>query len=421
MKVLIIGNGGREHAIAWKLKQSPKISKIYSTPQNPGIAEIGECLSFPVEAIKEITHFALNEGIGLTIVGPEVPLALGIVDAFRAKGLKIFGPTQTAARIESSKQFAKSLMAKYNVPTASFRAFSSRDDLFYYINSFKTPPVIKADGLAAGKGVIIPSTHKEAFEVAIEMLENGQFGSAGSSIVVEEQMNGPEASIFAITDGKNFKVFASAEDHKRAFDGDKGPNTGGMGAYAPSSRVTEPVMKEICDKIIAPVIAGMAKEKCPYTGILYAGIMLTDAGPRVIEFNCRFGDPETEVILPLMDSDLLDAFMASVNGTVDSLNLPQKNGAAATIVIASGGYPDAYEKGKVISGIDKAIITGTTVFHAGTKKDNGKIVTSGGRVLNIVGTADNLQNAIKKAYEGVKMISFDKMQYRTDIGQKGVK
>ncbi|MBL8026997.1 MAG: phosphoribosylamine--glycine ligase [Fibrobacteres bacterium] len=420
MKVLIIGNGGREHAIAWKLKQSKHVTKIFATPFNPGIASIGECLSFQVEAIKEILHFALNEGIDLTVVGPEVPLSLGIVDAFRNKGLKIFGPTQAAARIESSKQFAKNLMAKYNVPTAAFRSFSKREGLKEYIDSFKLPPVIKADGLAAGKGVIIPSTHDEAFNAAIEILEKGQFGSAGASIVVEEQMNGPEASMFALTDGKSFKLFASAEDHKRVFDGDKGPNTGGMGAYAPSAKVTEPIKNMVCEKIIAPVIAGMAKEGCPYTGVLYAGLMLTVDGPRVIEFNCRFGDPETEVIMPLFEGDLYEAFMASVSGTVDSFELKNSSGSAATVVLASGGYPDSYEKGKVISGIEAAEKCGATVFHAGTKSENGKIVTTGGRVLNVVGRADTLQKAIDTAYKGVKEISFEKMQYRTDIGKKGL-
>ncbi len=420
MKVLVVGNGGREHAIVWKLRQSPKIRELYATPFNPGIAKIAECLAFEVDNIKDILHFALNKGIDLTIVGPEVPLSLGIVDSFRAKGLKIFGPTKAAARIESSKGFAKEIMAKYDVPTASFKTFTTRVGLAEYINSFEKPPVIKADGLAAGKGVVVPLTHEEAFSAAIEMVEGGQFGSAGASIVVEEKMEGLEASVFAVTDGKDFKLLASAEDHKRAYDGDTGPNTGGMGAYAPSTKIDNRLLLDISNQIIAPVIGGMAKEGSPYTGVLYVGIMLTNMGPKVVEFNCRFGDPETEVILPLLESDLLELCLASVNGNVSETDIINKDGSAVTVVLASGGYPGSYKKGLEISGVAEAEKAGVIVFHAGTKIDGSKLITAGGRVLNVVAQADSLKNAIDKAYSGVKEIKFEQMQFRTDIAKKGL-
>ncbi|MFH0920399.1 MAG: phosphoribosylamine--glycine ligase [Fibrobacterota bacterium] len=420
MKVLIIGNGGREHAIAWKLRQSAGVSELHASPVNTGIRTFATSASIPVEDIPGLLAYAREKHIDLTVVGPEIPLSLGIVDAFRAAGHKIFGPTQAAARIESSKVFAKGLMARYRVPTAGYRVFTDTAGLEAYIRSFPVPPVIKASGLAAGKGVIVPATHNEALREATAMLTEGKFGSAGASIVVEERMEGPEASIFALTDGKAFKTFASAQDHKRAYDNDQGPNTGGMGAYAPAGIITPAIQKTIDETILAPVLKGMALEGCPYTGILYAGIMLTTAGPRVIEFNCRFGDPETQAVLPLLDGDLLDAFLASVNGTVDTVVLRQKSGSAVTVVLASGGYPEAYEKGKEIKGLEAAEKEGALVFHAGTQREGDAVVTSGGRVLSVTGTGMDLKNAISNAYRAAGKIEYDKKMMRTDIGRKGL-
>lgn len=420
MKILIIGNGGREHAIAWKLHQSEQVTEILSTPKNSGIARIGRCFDIPVESIDDILKLAQSEHIDLTVVGPEVPLSLGIVDRFRSKGLPIFGPTQAAARIESSKGFAKNLMKKYNVPTAAFQSFSSDNGLEAYIRSFPLPPVIKADGLAAGKGVVVAQTHDEAVTEAKAMLSGNRFGSAGASIVVEERMSGPEASLFALTDGVHFQLLATAQDHKRAYDHDQGPNTGGMGAYAPATLVNPSLLKTIGETILWPVLHGMKEEGCPYTGMLYAGLMLTPKGPKVIEFNCRFGDPETQVILPLLDGDLPDALLASVNGTVDRLVLKQKPGAAVTVVLASGGYPGDYAKGKVISGVEQADATGAVVFHAGTAMKDGSLVTAGGRVLNVTATGETLKEAIDKAYAAADKISFDGKMIRQDIGKKGL-
>ncbi|OGJ89641.1 MAG: phosphoribosylamine--glycine ligase [Candidatus Raymondbacteria bacterium RifOxyA12_full_50_37] len=420
MKVLVIGNGGREHAIAWKLKQSPHISEIHSSPVNVGIASFGTCTSIAVEDTRGLLDYAIKNSIDLTVVGPEVPLSLGLVDAFRAAGKKIFGPTKAAARIESSKAFAKEVMTKYGVPTARYKKFSSEAGIEEYIRSFPTPPVIKADGLAAGKGVTIPETMDQAIHEARAMLKEGKFGPAGASIVIEECMTGPEASIFAITDGNNFKTFASAQDHKRAFDNDQGPNTGGMGAYAPAKIITPALQQEIDEKILRPVIQGMAAEGCPYTGILYAGLMLTPQGPKVIEFNCRFGDPETEVVLPLFNGDLCEAMLASINSTVDKISLPMFQGTAVTVVLASGGYPDAYEKGKVITGLAEAEKAGAIIFHAGTKKQGPDIVTAGGRVLNVVATGPTLNAAITTAYAAAANISFQRKMMRSDIGKKGI-
>lgn len=420
MKVLVVGNGGREHAIAWKLAQSPQVKELHATPFNAGIAAFGRCAEIPVEDIPGVVRYADSEKIDLVVVGPEIPLSMGMVDAFRKAGKKVFGPTQAAARIESSKRFAKDLMARYGVPTARYRSFSSVEGLEAYIRAFKVPPVIKADGLAAGKGVIVSASFDEAVSEAVAMLSGGKFGKAGASVVVEERMTGPEASIFALTDGTDFKTFAAAQDHKRAYDDDQGPNTGGMGAYAPANIITPGVQKEIDEKVLRPVIKGMEKEGCPYTGILYAGMMLTPDGPRVIEFNCRFGDPETQVVLPLFDGDLIEAMLASINGTVGKLNLNRKPGAAVSVVLASGGYPGSYEKGKAITGIEAAEKNGAIVFHAGTKLEKGVLVTSGGRVMNVVGTGPDLKAAIKGAYQAAEKINFDKKMMRTDIGKKGL-
>jgi phosphoribosylamine--glycine ligase len=420
LKVLVIGKGGREHAIAWKLAQSAKVTEVLSTPRNPGIAAFGTCYGVPDDDIPGLVALAEKCHADLTVVGPEVPLSLGIVNAFRDKGLKIFGPTREAARIESSKGFAKNLMAKCKVPTAAFRAFSSPDGVENYIRSFKVPPVIKADGLAAGKGVIVAQTHDEAVIEAMAMLKSAKFGTAGASIVIEERMSGQEASIFALCDGKNFKTFLPAQDHKRAFDNDQGPNTGGMGAYAPARIITREIQKEIDAKILAPMIAGMAEEGCPYSGILFAGIMLTESGPKVVEFNCRFGDPETQVILPLFDGDLPEACLASVNGTVDKFELKSKSGTAVCVVLASGGYPDAYEKGKRITGIAEAEKAGAIVFQAGTKSVAQDLLTDGGRVLGVVKLDADLRTAIDGAYRAVDKIQFEKMTHRKDIGKKGL-
>jgi len=417
---MVVGKGGREHAIAWKLTRSAKVKEVICSGRNPGIAALGACHDVADDDIPGLVALAIKTGVDFTVIGPEVPLSLGVVNAFRDKGLKVFGPTKEAAQIESSKKFAKDLMAKYKVPTAAYRTFSSAKGVEAYIRSFKTAPVIKADGLAAGKGVIVAQSHDEAVREAMAMLKEAKFGTAGASIVVEERMTGQEASIFALTDGKNFKTFLPAQDHKRAYDNDQGPNTGGMGAYAPAKLITPEIQKEIDTKILAPVIAGMAKEDCPYTGVLFAGIMMTESGPKVVEFNCRFGDPETEVILPLFAGDLLDACLASVNGTVDKLELAAMPGAAISVVLASGGYPEAYEKGKKITGIAEAEKLGALIFHAGTKADGKDIVTAGGRVLNVVKVDRDLKSAIQGAYAAAEKIRFDRKMLRKDIGQKGI-
>ncbi|MBQ5745837.1 MAG: phosphoribosylamine--glycine ligase, partial [Selenomonadales bacterium] len=391
MQVLVIGSGGREHALAWKAAQSASVEKVYCVPGNPGIAQIAECAPMDIADNDALVAFALENKIDLTIVGPEVPLANGVVDAFRAKGLAIFGPTQAAAQIEGSKSFAKDLMKKYGIPTAAFEVFTDAEAAKAYIVEQGAPIVIKADGLAAGKGVVVAMTLDEALEAVDMMMCDQAFGSAGCQVVVEEFLTGEEASILTFCDGTTIVPMISSQDHKRAYDNDEGPNTGGMGTYAPAPVVTADVLARVQKEILEPTVAAMKAEGIPYTGCLYAGLMITENGPKVIEFNARFGDPETQVVLPLLDSDMAEVMMACVNGNLADLDIKWKDGAAVCVVMAAGGYPQGYRKGDVISGLDKAADLGATVFHAGTAAKDGNIVTNGGRVLGVTAIGTDVQ------------------------------
>ncbi|MEW6042108.1 MAG: phosphoribosylamine--glycine ligase, partial [Elusimicrobiota bacterium] len=368
MKVLVIGNGGREHALALRLHNSPSIKEIHSTPYNTGILSFGKCVDIPSADFNSIFEYVRKNSIDLVVVGPEEPLSNGIVDFFREKNVPVFGPTKAAARIETSKGFAKELMAKYNIPTASFKRFTNFEDAKKYIENVEHDIVIKADGLAAGKGVILPETKSQSLEAAWDMLTGKLFGKAGSSIVIEERLTGPEISVFAITDGNVVKMLPPAQDHKRIFDNDQGPNTGGMGSYAPVPFVTSNLIKTIEDKIIHPAVKGMASEGIPYTGLLYAGLMITVNGPKVIEFNCRFGDPETQVVLPLIQGDFGEILMASSTGSLDKITVSSNSRSALCVVLASKGYPASSQKGITINGLEKyRKIKDVIIYHAGTK------------------------------------------------------
>lgn len=420
MQVLVIGSGGREHALAWKAAQSASVEKVYCVPGNPGIAQIAECVPMDITDNDALVAFALENKIDLTIVGPEVPLANGVVDAFRAKGLAIFGPTQAAAQIEGSKSFAKDLMKKYGIPTAAFEVFTDAEAAKAYIVEQGAPIVIKADGLAAGKGVVVAMTLDEALEAVDMMMCDQAFGSAGCQVVVEEFLTGEEASILTFCDGTTIVPMISSQDHKRAYDNDEGPNTGGMGTYAPAPVVTADVLARVQKEILEPTVAAMKAEGMPYTGCLYAGLMITENGPKVIEFNARFGDPETQVVLPLLDSDMAEIMMACVNGNLADLDIQWKDGAAVCVVMAAGGYPQGYRKGDVISGLDKAAELGATVFHAGTAAKDGNIVTNGGRVLGVTAIGTDIRKAVDNAYEAVKSIHFDDVHYRNDIAYRAI-
>ena len=420
MQVLVIGSGGREHALAWKAAQSASVEKVYCVPGNPGIAQIAECAPMDIADNDALVAFALENKIDLTIVGPEVPLANGVVDAFRAKGLAIFGPTQAAAQIEGSKSFAKDLMKKYGIPTAAFEVFTDAEAAKAYIVEQGAPIVIKADGLAAGKGVVVAMTLDEALEAVDMMMCDQAFGSAGCQVVVEEFLTGEEASILTFCDGTTIVPMISSQDHKRAYDNDEGPNTGGMGTYAPAPVVTADVLARVQKEILEPTVAAMKAEGIPYTGCLYAGLMITENGPKVIEFNARFGDPETQVVLPLLDSDMAEVMMACVNGNLADLDIKWKDGAAVCVVMAAGGYPQGYRKGDVISGLDKAADLGATVFLAGTAAKDGNIVTNGGRVLGVTAVGTDVQKAVDNAYAAVKSIHFDDVHYRNDIAYRAI-
>lgn len=417
MNILVIGGGGREHAIVAALAKSPKATKIYAIPGNPGMADLAECCNLNIEDNECLVQFALEHTVDLTVVGPEVPLSNGVVDAFQAKGIKIFGPTQAAAQIEASKSFAKDLMKKYSIPTAAYEVFTDLDAAKKYVAKSGVPIVIKADGLAAGKGVVVAMTLAEANEALDSMLGGQMFGQAGCQVVIEECLIGEEASLLAFTDGKTCVPMVAAQDHKRAYDGDQGPNTGGMGTYAPAPVLTQSLRKQVEAEILEPVLAAMAKEGCPYQGCLYAGLMITDKGPKVIEFNARFGDPETQVVLPLLDSDFVTIIEHCVDGTLKAEDVSWKNEAAVCVVLASGGYPGSYEKGKVISGLDN-LPQGVTAYHAGTALQNGQVVTSGGRVLGVTAIDSSMKAAIDKAYAGVQCIQFEDMHYRKDIAHR---
>jgi len=422
MKVLVVGGGGREHALVWKIAQSPLVDTLYCAPGNPGIAALAECVHIGADEIDALLDFALNEKIDLTVVGPEVPLTMGIVDKFQAAGLEIFGPNQAAAQIEGSKSFSKDLMAKYNIPTAAYQTFTDREQAVAYVKEQGAPIVVKADGLAAGKGVIVAMSEEQALAAIDDIMLDKVFGAAGSQVVVEEFMDGEEASFFAFTDGKNILPLASSQDHKRVYDNDEGPNTGGMGAYSPAPVVTDAVEVEVIETIVKPTIAGMAAEGTPYCGILYVGLMIKNGKPRVVEFNARFGDPEAQPLLMRMKSDIVPILQACARGNLTQTSLDWHDKAAVCVVMASGGYPAGFEKGLEISGLDEAAeVQDLMVFHAGTTLKDGKVVNNGGRVLGVTGLGDDVAAAIAKAYSGIKLISWDKVHFRNDIGQKALK
>ena len=421
MNILVIGSGGREHTLAWKLAQSPKATKLYAVPGNPGMADIAECIGgVDICDNKALVKLAEDKAIDLVVVGPEVPLTNGVVDAMNAAGIKAFGPRKLAAEIEGSKSFSKNLMKKYGIPTAKYEVFTDADEARAYIKKEGAPIVIKADGLAAGKGVIVAMTLEEALDAVHEIMDDAAFGKAGSRVVIEEFMEGEEASLLAFTDGKTIYPMVSSQDHKRAYDGDKGPNTGGMGTYAPAPVMTDEMVKIATERILKPTIAAMAKEGRPYKGCLYAGLMITKEGPKVVEFNARFGDPETQVVLPLLESDLVDIMLACTDGHLDEEHIEWSKGAAVCVVIASGGYPKAYKKGYPIEGLAKAKALDTLVFHAGTAEKDGKIVTNGGRVLGVVAKADDIRTAVDKAYKGVNAITFQDAFHRNDIAHRAL-
>jgi phosphoribosylamine--glycine ligase len=422
MKVLVIGSGGREHALVWKISQSRKVDKIFCAPGNAGIAELAECVNIKAENILELKKFAIDQKIDLTIVGPEAPLAAGMVDEFKKEGLKIFGPSKAAAKLEGSKIYAKEIMKKYDIPTAEFAEFTNEKDAIKYLQNSNIPVVIKADGLAAGKGVVVAQDFEEAEEAIHRMLVEREFGEASSKIIIEECLVGQEASILAFADGKHFMIMQSAQDHKRIFDNDMGPNTGGMGAYSPAPVVTDKILKEVEEKVFRRMIDGMHKEGAPFIGVLYAGIMITKDGPKVLEFNVRFGDPETQPILMRLKTDIIDIIEHILEGKLDKIKVEWDKRAAVCVVLASKGYPGDYEKGKEISGLDETRpLKDAVVFHAGTSLKNGKVVTSGGRVIGVTAMADTIGSAITRAYSVVHMVKFDGMHYRSDIGRKALK
>lgn len=421
MKILIIGSGGREHALAWKISQSPEVAKIYCAPGNAGIAEFAECVPIGAEDVESLVEFAEENNIDLTVVGPEGPLANGIVDTFEMVGLKAFGPNRPAAALEASKSFAKNLMRKYNIPTARGRDFTNYDQAERYIRTMTPPMVVKADGLAAGKGVIICRTEKEAIDALSAMMKDGRFGDAGKTVVVEEFLTGEEASFIAFTDGKHVLPLPASQDHKTIFDGDKGPNTGGMGAYSPAPVVDAIMTRKIMDQVMVPTVNAMAAEGRPYKGVLYAGLMIDGDRVRVVEFNCRFGDPETQPLLFRTKSDIVPIMMATIEGGLAQYSIDIDDRPAVCVVMAAKGYPGSYSKGMPVDGLGnvrrmKDIVT----FHAGTAVKDGAVVTSGGRVLGVTALGDTIENAISRAYAAVSKISWKGEYHRTDIGKKAL-
>lgn len=421
MKVLVVGGGGREHALVWKIAQSSRVTKIFAAPGNAGIARLAECAQIKAEDIGGLLSFAREKGVDLTIVGPETPLSAGIVDAFQREGLRIFGPSKAAAEIEANKAFTKNLMKKYGIPSAEFGTFTDKADAGEYIRSMGAPIVVKAAGLAAGKGVIVAESEKEALDAVDLIMTRKAFGAAGDVVVIEEFLGGEEASFMAFTDGTAVVPMASSQDHKRIFDDDKGPNTGGMGAYSPAPVVTAAMERLVMDTVMIPAVRAMEKEGRIFKGVLYAGLMIRNGAVKVLEFNARFGDPETQPVLARLDTDLVDIVEAIIDGSLGSMWIAWKSQSAVCVVLASGGYPGSYEKGKSIAGLDAAARhAGVMVFHAGTALRNGKIVTDGGRVLGVTGLGPGVAEAIKTAYVGVSEISFDGMHYRKDIGARAV-
>jgi len=422
MKVLVVGSGGREHALVWKIQQSPRVEKIYCAPGNAGIEEMAKCVDISATDIQKLLEFAQAKKIDLTVVGPEASLVEGIVDLFEEHDLRIFGPTRAAAILEGSKVFTKEFLAKYDIPTAEFRVFTSSSKAKAYIDKCGAPIVVKADGLAAGKGVIVAATVEEAKQAVDMIIKEKAFGTAGNTIVVEACLKGEEASFIAFTDGKTVLPLPSSQDHKAVYENDKGPNTGGMGAYSPAPIVTTEIQDYVMEHIMLPTVKGMASEGRPFKGMLYAGLMIDGASINVLEFNCRFGDPEAQPLLMRLQTDIIDIFEAAIDSKLDSIAMKVDPRPTVCVVMAAGGYPGSYPKGTPISGLKKAAkIPGVEVFHAGTARKGGKIVTNGGRVLGITASGDDLQRAIANAYEAVKCIQWDGCYYRRDIGAKAIK
>ncbi len=422
-RILVIGSGGREHALVWKLAQSPEVDKIYVAPGNPGMTQLAECIDIAVTDIDALCNFAQNQEISLTVVGPEAPLTLGIADRFQAEGLSIFGPSAAAARLEGSKVFSKNLFKKYGIPTARFEVFDDVDQAKAYARQLTEAgggAVVKADGLAAGKGVVVAANFAEAVEAIDSIMTDKTFGEAGDKVLVEECLQGEELSFFAISDGQNYVSLLAAQDHKRVYDGDEGPNTGGMGAYTNPPLYTSALKEQILREVIEPTIAAMQQEGCPYQGVLYAGLMITAEGPKVLEYNARFGDPEAQVLMPMIKGDLLPILEAAACGELCNQTVEINEGACVGVVLASGGYPASYQKGREIAGLEQ-VNADTIVFHAGTALKNGQLVTAGGRVMAVVVRADSIAAAIQKVYQEIEKIHFADMHFRNDIGQKALR
>jgi len=422
MKILVVGSGGREHSLVWKLAQSPRVHRLYAAPGNTGIAEQAECVPVPATDVVALATFAEKEKIDLTVVGPEVPLTLGLVDEFQRRGLRAFGASRAAAQIEGSKAFAKALMVKYGIPTAAYREFSEPDAAIAYVRERGAPIVVKADGLAAGKGALVCRTVADAVAAVRLIMEQRAFGEAGDRVVVEECLEGEEASFLAFTDGKTVLPLASAQDHKPIDDNDEGPNTGGMGAYSPAPVVSAALHRQIMDRVMVPTVRAMAAEGWPYRGVLYAGVMIKDGEAKVLEFNARFGDPEAQPLLLRMDSDLVPVLEAVLDGRLHEVTLQWKEDAAVCVVMASGGYPGTYQKGKAIQGLEEAAkVEGVVIFHAGTARRGAHLLTDGGRVLGVTGRGRDVREAITRTYEAVRRISWEGVHFRTDIGAKALR
>jgi phosphoribosylamine---glycine ligase len=421
MKVLVVGGGGREHALVWKISQSPRVTKIYAAPGNAGIAQLAECAPIKAEDRAGLLSFARSRAIDLTVVGPEGPLSQGIVDEFTKAGLRAFGPSGKAAEIEASKRFSKDLMKKYNIPTAEYGVFIDKAAAESYVRAKGAPIVVKADGLAAGKGVVVAETVDEAVKALDLIMTEKAFGAAGNLVVIEECLKGEEASFMAFSDGKTVVPMASSQDHKRVFDGDRGPNTGGMGAYSPAPVVTRKLERKVMDTIMIPTVQAMENEGRLFKGVLYAGLMIDNGEAKVLEFNARFGDPETQPVMARLDTDLIDIIEAILDGSLSKIDIKWKPSSAVCVVMASGGYPGNYEKGREIRGLENVAKLGNvSVFHAGTAMKDGKIVTDGGRVLGVTGTGPVVAAAIDNAYKGVREITFEGAHFRRDIGARAL-
>jgi phosphoribosylamine--glycine ligase len=422
MKILVVGGGGREHTLVWKIAESASVEEIFCAPGNGGIGELADCVEIAATDVRALADFAEKAKVDLTVVGPEAPLSLGIANEFVRRGLRVFGPSQSATRTEASKVFAKEMMVKYGIPTARHALFTDAERALAHVRKRDLPLVVKADGLAAGKGVIVCRTREEAENAVNRICIKREFGDAGNQLIVEDCLVGEEASLLAFTDGKTVLPMDSAQDHKPVYDNDEGPNTGGMGAYSPAPVVTEELYQQIKESVLIPYVRGLRSEGIEYKGVLYAGLMLTEEGPQVLEFNVRFGDPETQALLPRLENDLIEVMNATVEGRLSEIELKWGSGAAVCVVMASGGYPGSYEKGKPISGLDSLEDDSVVVFHAGTRKlDDGTTVTSGGRVLGVTGQGETIEEAIERTYDAVQRIHFEGAHYRRDIGAKALR